>query len=232
MTRYAVPLLLAAFATPAAAQVVPPAPPPPPPVLQPLQPAQPFVVPAQPVPPQFIFPPQPARGQAASGEPRVVVAKIVDGALSWKTSGVAPVAQQVQVVVQENGQPVTRVINTTAMQQTPKQVTVPLDGVKFTDAAGKKLQPLAVENRLGEGRGVVLHNGPIAAELRGMFKDDTIFVELPGGPAAMIQPAVMPGIPAGGGLRVQPAQPAPLLDLLPAQPAPAPAPPPPAPPRR
>lgn len=225
MTRYAVPLALALVAAPAAAQQ--PAPPQPQPV--------PFVVPAQPgqpVPPQFVFPAQPpGRVPAGGGEPRVVVAKVVDGALTWKTNAVAPVNQVIEVVVQENGQPVTRRVSTTAMQPTAKQMSVPLEGVKFTDVAGKKLQPLTVELRLGEGKGVVLHNGPLAAELRAMFKEDTVFAELPGGPAGMMQPGVIQGIPAGGGLRIQPAPAPPLLELLPAQPAPAPAPPPPAPPR-
>lgn len=246
MTRLAVPLLLAAFAAPAAAQApADPQPPRPRPIplpdAVPAQPGVPFVVPAQPgqpVPPQFVFPPQnTGRMVQGGGEPRVVVAKVVDGSLVWKTTQNAPGGNRVvTTTVMENGQPVTRQLIVGGGEPTTRESKVSLDGLKVTDIAGKKVRATSLEMRLGDGKGIVLHSGPVSAELRAMFKEDTLFVETgPGGgvmmpgfaPAPVQLDFVAPpgglgrplGIPGG-------APPAPTLPRA----TPAPVTPPPAPP--
>jgi hypothetical protein len=202
----------------------PPAPiqPPPPPL--PIQPAQP-----QPVP-NFVFPAQPNRVPGGGGnEPRVVVAKVVDGALVWKSSGPAPVTRQIDVTVLENGQPVTRKQTVTMMQNAARDVSLPLDGLKVKDAAGKKIQPLSLEIRLGEGKGVVLHSGPLPDAIRAMFKDDAVFVETPPGAGQFAQPGFAPDFfpqPAPT-FRVRPA---PVVEDVPLPPLGRPVPPPTAPP--
>lgn len=245
MFRAVVPGLLCLLAAPAAAQPPTPKTPPPPIPAQPvpIQPVQPQ--PFQPGgPPQtFVFPAQPARVQGGGGgEPRVVVAKVVDGALVYKSNVTAPVQRQIDVTVLENGQPVTRKQTVTMMQPTTRDVSVPLDGLKVKDSAGKKIQPLNLELRLGDGKGVVLHNGPIPDAIRAMFKDDAVFVELPPGAGQFGQPAFVQDFFQGGGpaptpapiFRVRPApvveDPAPPVPTVPGRPAPPPAPPPPAPP--
>lgn len=237
MFRAVVPGLLCLLAAPAAAQPPTPTPPAVPPQPVPIQPVQPQ--PFQPGgPPQtFVFPAQPTARVQGGGEPRVVVARVVDGALVWKSSGMGPVQRQIDVTVLENGQPVTRKQTVTMMQNTTKDVSVPLDGLKVKDAAGKKVQPLSLEIRLGDGKGIVLHNGPIPDAVRAMFKDDALFVELPLGAGQFAQPAFAPDFFPGGGPAPAPVfrvRPAPVPDAvpLPGPPGlPAPAPPPPAPPR-
>jgi len=216
-----VPGLLCLLAAPAAAQ--------PPPVLP--QPVQP-----QPAP-QFVFPAgQTARMPGGGGsEPRIVVARVVDGALVWKSNVSAPVTRQVDVTVLENGQPTTRKQTMTVMAHTAKDVSVPLDGLKVKDAAGKKIQPLSLELRLGDGKGVVLHTGPLPDAVRAIFKDDAVFVELAPGAGQFAQPVFAPElIPNGGPPPVFRVRPAPVVEGVPlpggVPPVPAPPPPPPPPP--
>ncbi|QDU21639.1 hypothetical protein [Urbifossiella limnaea] len=223
MIRAVVPGLLCLLAAPAAAQPPAPQPAPParpipvqrlPPQTLPGQALPPQAVPAQPLPPQaFTFPAQPAPWMpngGGGGEPRVVVAKVVDGALVYKSNTMGPVQRQLDVTVLENGQPVTRKQTVTMMQQTTKDVTLPLDGLKVKDAAGKKIQPLNLELRLGDGKGVVLHTGPLPDAIRAMFKDDAVFVETTAGAGQFAAPVFTTDFaPAGGGVpstvRIRPA---------------------------
>jgi hypothetical protein len=155
-----------------------------------------------------------------------VVAKVVDGALVWNSSGVGPVTRQIDVTVLENGQPVTRKQTIAMLQQTAREVSVPLDGLKVKDVAGKKVQPLSLELQLGEGKGVVLHTGPLPDAIRTMFKDDAVFIELPPGTGQFAQPAFAPDFAPGGlipATRVRPAPPPAVpLPTTPATPLPAP----------
>ena len=235
MFRIVVPGLLCLLAAPAASQPPTPQPKAPLPVL-PVQPP-----PDSPPPVTFTFPVQPNGRMpgAGGGEPRVVVAKVVDGALVYKSNAMGPVQRQLDVTVLENGQPVTRKQTVTMMQPTTRDVSVPLDGLKVKDAAGKKVAPLSLEIRLGDGKGVVLHNGPLPDAIRAMFKDDALFVELPAGAGQFAPPMMAPDFFPNGAppatLRVRPA---PVVEGVPVPgppparpvPAPPPAPPPPAPP--
>ncbi|MBN9520226.1 hypothetical protein J0H58_17140 [bacterium] len=255
MSRSAAAVLLLAVVGPAAAQQPPPAVPGSGPA-QPVPPGR--VVPTVPAQPPLAVPAQPqnfvvpqgglviqggSRGAGASA-PKLVVARVNEGALVWSSTEVVPVNRQIDIPVNENGQQVIRKAMTTSMQQQTRENSIPLDGLKARDAAGKRIQPLALEIRLGKGAGVVLHTGPIADEIKAMFKSDAVFVEVPGGVGGFAQPAfaapggfvdgvtsefarpapVPGGAPPQPGLRVFPAPAAPT----PAPPATRPAPPPPA----
>ena len=159
------------------------------------------------------------------GEPRVVVAKVVDGSLVWKTTQNAPGGNRVvTTTVMENGQPVTRqLIVGGGAEPTTRETKLSLDGLKVTDIAGKKVRATSLEMRLGDGKGIVLHTGPMAAELRAMFKEDTLFVETgPGG--GVMMPGFAPAPvqldfngplpqPVRGGFVVPGGAPAPAPDL-------------------
>jgi hypothetical protein len=212
-------VLALALAGPAAAQL-PPTPRP----AQPPVPVQPQPIPPQP-PPVVFQPTMPGRLPPANG-PRLVVAKVVDGALVWKTTEMAPVTMQMDVPVIENGEQVIRKTTVTRVQQTTKETSLPLDGLKIKDAAGRKIQPLSLEIKLGEGGGVVLHTGPIPPELRALLKDDAILVELSGGGPQFAQPVFI-GPPPGGPVPVLPGTPSPPA-VRPGGLAPTPAPVPPA----
>ncbi|MFO0800979.1 MAG: hypothetical protein U0804_26230 [Gemmataceae bacterium] len=232
MFRAVVPGLLCLLAAPAAAQPPTPQPAPPaqrvpvqrlPPQTLPGQALPPQGVPAQPLPPQaFTFPAQPTARMpngGGGGEPRVVVARVVDGALVYKSNTMGPVQRQLDVTVLENGQPVTRKQTVTMMQPTTKDVTLPLDGLKLKDAAGKKIQPLSLELRLGEGKGVVLHSGPLPDAVRALFKDDAVFVETPAGAGQFGMPVYSAEFLPGGPPPQAPVfrvQPAPVVEDLPA----------------
>ncbi|HEX4607044.1 MAG TPA: hypothetical protein VH092_02455 [Urbifossiella sp.] len=210
MLRSAVPaVLILALAGPAIAQQPAPA--------QPV-PARPAGVPAQPVPVQPLPPGQPGftfqvqdfaipggRAQGGAGAPRLVVAKVNDGALVWSSQEVVPVNRQIDVPVIENGQQVIRKTVITTMQPMPKESSIPLDNLKFKDMAGKKIQPLTLEIRLGKGAGVVLYSGTLPDEIRSLLKDDAILVELPPGmqpfamPAPVGQPIFRPVVMPPGG---------------------------------
>jgi hypothetical protein len=217
--------LLLALVVPVSAQ--PPAPPP--------------ALPPQPVPPQIG--PQPIRPPVvpqivngapgvitqggttrASGAsaPRLVVAKVVDGALVYSSKEMAPATRQMDFTVIENGVPVTRKTNISTMQETAREVSVPLDGLKIRDATGKRIQPLSLEIRLGKGAGVVLHSGPLPPEVRALLKDDAILVELPPGQGGFAQPvfAQPQFLPPGAGATFDFLQPLPAVPLT--RPAPAP----------
>lgn len=186
MSRSAAVALLLAVVGPAAAQ--PPTPPPLPPQPLPVQPpVVGRVVPGGPAQIQEFAVPQGLiiggggpRGAGASA-PKLVVARVNEGALVWSSTEVVPVQRQIDIPVNENGQTVTRKVMTTSMQPQTREQSIPLDGLKARDAAGKRIQPLALEIRLGKGAGVVLHTGPIADEIKAMFKADAVFVEVPGG---------------------------------------------------
>lgn len=245
MSRSAAVALLLAVVGPAAAQ--PPTPPPLPPQPVPVQPpVVGRVVPGGPAQPPLALPAQEfavpqgliIRGGggphgAGASAPKLVVARVNEGALVWSSTEVVPVNRQIDIPVNENGQTVTRKVMTTSMQPQTREQSIPLDGLKARDAAGKRIQPLALEIRLGKGAGVVLHTGPIADEIKAMFKADAVFVEVPGGVGGVSQPQQLfldaAGIhggatfeflnPAPGGA---PPQPAPRTLPAPANPPAAP----------
>jgi hypothetical protein len=191
-------VLLLTLAGPAAAQ-----PPNPPPARQPV-PVQP---PPPPPVPNFVFPVGPGRPSAGNA-PQLVVAKVVDGSLVCSTTQLAPVQRQVETTVIENGEQVRRTVTVTTLQQTTKDTSVPLDGLKVRTAGGKKIAPLTLEIQLGQGAGVVLHTGPLPPEVRALLKDDAILVEMTGGPMFAQPPVFTPVAPA---VRPAPVNPPPAL---------------------
>ncbi len=231
MSRSAVAVLLLAVVGPAAAQQPPPAVPgsgPAEPALPgravrglPAQP--PLTVPAQPqnfVVPQggLVIQGGGPRGAGASA-PKLVVARVNEGALVWSSTEVVPMNRQIDIPVNENGQQVIRKAMTTSMQPQTRENSIPLDGLKARDAAGKRIQPLALEIRLGKGAGVVIHTGPIADEIKAMFKSDAVFVEVPGGVGGFAQPAfAAPGGFIDGGTTFEFVRPAPVPSGAPPQP--------------
>ncbi len=233
-------------ATPGRPAARPDAPPPPGwPAPQPATIDRTFILPQdQPVP---VLPPGVVFGHGGpqapgAGAPRLVVAKVVDGALVWSSTEFGPVVRQVNIPAIENGAQVVRTTNVTTMQQQTKDTSVPLEGLKIRDLAGKRIQPLTLEIRLGKGGGVVLHSGPLPNEVKALLKPDTILVEMPSNPGMA---GATFAFPAGGGAAPTPIFRTDLVAPTPAGPPgtpvptatprlrvapPVPAPPPPAPP--
>ncbi|MBA4067297.1 MAG: hypothetical protein C0501_27030 [Isosphaera sp.] len=127
-----------------------------------------------------------APGLAAAQGPdpfRVVDAEAKKDRLFWTVTEVATVAEQVAVEVEVNG--VKRVEFRTVTKLVPVTTTraVELNTVKVTDAAGKAIPADKLAERLKEPAPVVLVTGPVTDKHRALFKDTTIFVELPAAPA-------------------------------------------------
>jgi hypothetical protein len=84
-----------------------------------------------------------------------------------------------------NGMKVTKTGTRTTLVAVPVVTTVALKNVKATDAAGKAIAADNLAGLLKEEQAVVV--GPAPAKQRALFKDKTIFLELP--PPALKGPA-------------------------------------------
>lgn len=128
-----------------------------------------------------------APGLAAAQGPdpfRVVDAEAKKDRFFWTEGRAVPVTETVAVEVEVNGQK--RVETRTVTRLVPETITraADLNTLRVTDAAGKPIPADKIADRLKDATPVVLTTGPVPDKHRALFKDTTVFVELPAaGPA-------------------------------------------------
>lgn len=131
----------------------------------------------------------PAVGPA---EFRVVDARADRRKLTWTEYLATTVQKEIAVEEVANGKPVLvkRVVTVTEM--VPVTRSVELKGLKATDGAGKAVDADKLSQRLKEPGPVVLVAGELSAKHRELFKDTTLFIELPAPKSVPLPPAAPP----------------------------------------
>lgn len=125
------------------------------------------------------FSPASAWAQLPGGV-QIVDAKVKDGKLIWTGYMPVSVEKEVEVVVMINGQQVKQVQKVVVTELVPIQQAEELKTLKATDGNGKAITADKLAELLKEGTSVVLVRTPVIDKHRKLFKDTTIFVELPG----------------------------------------------------
>lgn len=118
-------------------------------------------------------------GRAPAQSLRVVDAKIEKGNVTWTETKTVQVARQVQMLVNINGMAVPQTQTVVVNEQHRVSPEIPLKGLTATDASGKVIPADALAVLLKEETPVVLVTGTIPKEHRALFKDKTVFVEVP-----------------------------------------------------
>lgn len=125
---------------------------------------------------------------------RVVDAKAEKGKVRWTEMKAVPVQQNVQVTVNVNGRNETQTLTVTAMQFVGSTSEYELSKVKVTDGAGKPVAADKLAGLLKDSTPVVLVTGMRPEKHRKLFKEKTLFVELPA--AEPGKPVPAPALPA------------------------------------
>lgn len=125
---------------------------------------------------------------------RVVDAKAEKGKVRWTEMKVVPVTQNEQVTVNVNGRNETQTLTVTTMQVVASTREYDLSKVKATDGAGKAVAADRLAELLKDSAPVVLVSGPLPEKHRALFKEKTLFVELPAAEPGKLVPA--PALPA------------------------------------
>jgi hypothetical protein len=110
---------------------------------------------------------------------RVVDAKAGSDKLTWSVLEQVPVQKTVPVEVVINGMKVLEVRTITVHEGVVVTRAVELKDVRATDGAGKAINSDKLAELLKEMTPVVLVSGPVAEKHRKLFKDTTLFLELP-----------------------------------------------------
>lgn len=125
---------------------------------------------------------------------RVVDAKAEQGKIRWGEMKTVPVQQNVQVTVNVNGVPRTQTQTVVTMQVVGATSEYELAKVKVTDSAGKPVAADKLAGLLKDSTPVVLVTGTLPEKHRKLFKEKTLFVELPAAEPGKLVPA--PALPA------------------------------------
>jgi hypothetical protein len=132
---------------------------------------------------------------AQPGSFQVVDVTVVKGKLQWTETQAIPVTKQIEVTVNVNGKNVVERRAVTVHEHISVTKEMDLKGTKVTDGAGKAIAADKVAELLKDKAPVVLVTGPVAEKHRKLFKETTVFVELPApGPVApgIVVPAPVP----------------------------------------
>jgi hypothetical protein len=122
----------------------------------------------------------PARADDPAAAPfRIIDARVASGKLEWEEARTVavPVVKQVQVV--ENGMVVVKNAVFMELVTVADKQAIEVKDLKATDVAGKAVAADTLADLLKEKTPVVLMTGPLPVKHRGLFKDKTVFVELP-----------------------------------------------------
>jgi hypothetical protein len=145
-------------------------------------------------------PPLPAQPPGPAPDPlagiRVVEAKAEKGKIRWTEMKTVPVQQNVQVTVNVNGRNETQTRTVTVIQVVPLTREYDLSKVKVTDGAGKAVPADKVGELLKDATPVVLVTGTLPEKHRALFKEKTLFVEVPAPEPNKLVPAPAPAVPA------------------------------------
>jgi hypothetical protein len=120
-----------------------------------------------------------------------VDAKVDKDALTWTQTEQVPVAKEVVVEVVKNGVKFAEKRTVTVYQSVAVTRQADLTKVKATDGGGKAVAAEKLAELLKEPTLIVLASGPVPEKHRKLFREATLFVELP-------QPDV-PKVPAPAG---------------------------------
>ena len=135
---------------------------------------------------------------AQPGTFQVVDASVVKGKVQWLETQFVPVTKEVAVTVNINGKNVIEKRTVTVYETRTITREVDLKGAKVTDGAGKAVEADKVAELLKDKAPVVLVTGAVAEKHRKLFKETTVFVELPApGPVApgIVVPVPAPPVP-------------------------------------
>lgn len=140
-----------------------------------------------------------ALAQPAPGEFQVIDVKANNGKITWNSVRAVPVRKVVEVTVNVNGMNVVEKREIVVNEFVTYASELALNKVKVTNGAGKAVDADKAAELLKGGGAVVLVSGPVAAKHRALFKETTLFIEMPvdlppkGGPGtAPVVPAVEP----------------------------------------
>lgn len=149
----------------------------------------------------------PARANAQPELPgafRIVEVKVDKGKVTWTEMRYTPTTKEEERVVTINGMRVTQKVAVTVYIPVMETQAIELKKLKATDAAGKAIDAEKLAELLKETTPVVFVPGSVPEKHRKLFKDTTVFVELPKpeapklpGPVPVPAPPVV--IPAPGG---------------------------------
>ncbi len=117
--------------------------------------------------------------------------KVEKDKLTWTETQMVPVAKEVAVTVVVNG--VEKLEKRTVIAYETVAITraTALKDVKATDAAGKAIDAEKLAELLKETTAAVVTTGSLSEKHRALFKDKTVFVELPA-PKGLVPPPPIP----------------------------------------
>jgi 3-oxoacyl-ACP reductase-like protein len=110
---------------------------------------------------------------------RIVEAKVERDHVQWTDCKIVPVQKTVAVEVEKNGMKMIEMRTVTVNEKVSVVVAFDLKTVKATDAAGKAIAADKLAGLLKETPTVVVTTEPITEKHRALFKDKTVFLELP-----------------------------------------------------
>jgi hypothetical protein len=123
-----------------------------------------------------------ARAAAQPGFPgtfQVVDAKVEKDKLTWTDTKYVPEAREEAVEVVVNGMKVVQKRVVVVTVPVAEVRSVDLKGLKATDGAGKAVTADKLSELLKESTAVVLVSGAVPEKHRKLFKDTTLFLQLP-----------------------------------------------------
>jgi hypothetical protein len=120
-----------------------------------------------------------ALAQPAPGGYQIIDLKANNGKLMWNSVKAVPVQKEVEVTVNVDGKLVVEKRTVVVYEYVTYASEVALNKVKVTNGAGKAVDAEKAAELLKDGGAVVLVSGPVAAKHRALFKDTTLFIELP-----------------------------------------------------
>jgi 3-oxoacyl-ACP reductase-like protein len=110
---------------------------------------------------------------------RIVEAKVEKDHVQWTECKTVPVQKRVAVEVEKNGMRFIEMKTVTVNENISVVVAYDLKTLKATDAAGKAIAADKLAGLLKETPTVVVTTEPITEKHRALFKDKTVFLELP-----------------------------------------------------
>jgi hypothetical protein len=130
----------------------------------------------------------------SAGTFRIVEVKVEKDKLTWMETKSVPVTRAEEVVVEKNGKKVIEKVEVTVLESIPEVRSVGLKALKATDGAGKAIAADKLAELLKEPTAVVMTSGPVPAKHRELFKEKTVFIEIPApklpGPPLPLPPPV------------------------------------------
>jgi hypothetical protein len=124
----------------------------------------------------------PARASAQPVLPgpfRVVEAKADGGKVIWSEIKFVPQVKEEERVVVINGMNVTQKVAVTVFVPVQETIGFELKKLKATDGTGKAIAADKLAELLKESTPVVIVSGPVPEKHRALFKEKTVFLELP-----------------------------------------------------